>query len=112
MADALRAAIATAFLVPTVALAASNAPRVSLTLQVIGPGAVAVSPPGSRCAGYLTRVHVCRASYARGTRVRLTAVPTASAKLSSFRGVLGRGIVRTLTMNTSRLVTATFVKRP
>jgi hypothetical protein len=112
MARAIRAAVATALAVPAVALAGSTAARVTLTLQVIGPGAVVASPPGTRCAGYLRRVHVCRTSYATGTRVRLTAVPTATGKLSSFRGVLGSGLSRILTMNPSRLVTATFVKRP
>src|SRR6266536_5860382 len=113
MARALRAAFATALAVPAVAFAGSSAPpRVTLTLQVIGPGTVAATP-GTRCAGYLTRVHVCRTSYAKGARVRLAAVPTASGKLSSWRGaVVGTALIRTLTMNTAKLVTATFVKRP
>jgi len=105
VAFARRAAIATALVVPAVALAASHASaRVTLTLQVIGPGAV-VATPGSRCVGYLERVHVCRTSYARGARVRL--------ELSSRGGrLVGTGLIRTVTMNRPRLVTAKFVKRP
>ena len=83
----------------------------SLTLRVIGPGTVAASP-GARCAGYLTRVHTCRATYARGAKVRLAALPKMGAKLSSWRGVGGSGLTRTLTITGPKAVTATFVKRP
>ena len=85
--------------------------RFSLTLRVIGPGTVAASP-GARCTGYLTRVHTCRATYAHGAKVKLTALPKVGAKLSSWRGVGGSGLTRTLRMNAPKAVTATFVKRP
>jgi hypothetical protein len=113
MAGTLRAAIAAVLMIPAVAFGGSSAPpRVTLTLQVIGPGAVTATP-GGRCAGYLTRVHVCRTSYGKGAHVRLAAVPTASGKLSSWRGAaVGSALTRTVTMNTAKLVTATFVKRP
>jgi hypothetical protein len=100
-------------LVPTLASAGSTAkPRFSLTLQVIGPGTV-VASPGTRCAGYLTRVHTCRVVYAGGAKVKLTALPKVDAKLSSWRGsVTGRALTRALTMNAPKIVTATFVKVP
>ena len=101
-----------ALLLPSFAFAGSTAkPRFSLTLNVIGPGTVAASP-GTRCAGYLARVHTCRTSYVAGTRVRLTAVPKANGKLSSWRGVTGSGSTRTVSMTAPRFVTATFVNRP
>jgi Divergent InlB B-repeat domain len=112
MAATLRAAFVTALVVPAVALAGADAgSRVTLTLNVIGPGTV-VASPGTRCAGYLTRIHTCRASYAAGTRVKLTALPRANAKLSSWRGAIGSGPTRTILMTVPRLLTATFVKRP
>ena len=109
----LAGAATAALLVPTFAFAgAAVKPRFSLTLQVVGPGTV-IASPGTRCAGYLTRVHLCRNVYAVGTRVKLTALPKVDAKLSSWRGSLaGAGLTRTVTMNVPKIVTATFVKVP
>jgi Divergent InlB B-repeat domain len=107
---ALIGVVATALVVTGLASAGPDALRFSMTLQVVGPGTVAVFP-GGKCPGYLTRVHTCRLVYAGGTRVRLTAVPRVNAKLSSWRGsVTGRVPTRTVTMNSPKLVTATFVK--
>jgi hypothetical protein len=111
MAGILRVAVATALIIPAVAFAGADASRVTLTLNVIGPGTV-VASPGTRCIGYLTRVHTCRHTYAAGARVKLTAVPKANGKLSSWRGAIGSGLTRTVSMTTPRLVTATFVKKP
>jgi hypothetical protein len=106
-------AVTAALLLPAFASAgAAVKPRFSLTLQVIGPGTV-VASPGTRCAGYLTRVHLCRNVYAAGTRVKLTALPKVDAKLSSWRGSLaGAGLTRTVTMNAPKVITATFAKVP
>ena len=64
--------VATALIVTGIASGGSGALRFSLTLRVVGPGAV-VASPGAKCAGYLTRVHSCTRVYAGGTRVKLTA---------------------------------------
>jgi hypothetical protein len=94
------------------ASAGAGVNRFTLTLRVIGPGAV-TAKPGGRCAGYLTRVHSCTRVYAGGTKVKLTAVPQVNAKLSSWRGSgIGGGSTRAVAMTSPKLVTATFVKVP
>jgi hypothetical protein len=90
----------------------TQASRFALTLRVIGPGAVA-SSPGASCAGYLTRVHLCRRLYTAGTHVKLTAFAKVDAKLSSWRGsASGRASAITVTMDAPKVITATFAKVP
>lgn len=88
-------------------------PRFSLTLGVIGPGTV-VASPGTRCSGYLTRPHVCKVQlYSAGTKVKLTAVPKAGAKLSLWKGsVIGKALTRSITMSAAKSVSAVFVRVP
>jgi Divergent InlB B-repeat domain len=105
-------AVVLALVLVPAALANQSQSRFSLTLKVIGPGTVMVSP-GTKCAGYLTRTHACKTIYVAGTKVRLTASPKVDMKLSSWRGsISGKTSVKVFTMNAPKVITATFVKVP
>jgi len=77
----------------------------SLAVSVVGNGTVTSSPPGISCPG------TCSASFASGTTVTLTATPSGSSSFAGWSGdcaAAGTASTCTLTMTSSRTVTATF----
>jgi uncharacterized repeat protein (TIGR03803 family) len=84
----------------TFAVASSH----TLSLGLLGVGAVVSSPSGINCPG------LCSASFASGTRVTLTATPASGYRFAAWNGKTacsGTGSC-TLTMNSDQSVTARF----
>jgi hypothetical protein len=77
--------------------------RARLTVSVVGPGAVRSTPPGIACP------RRCSASFARGARVLLRAVPARGARFAGWsRPCTGRGACRVLVLSADRSVRARF----
>lgn len=78
----------------------------TLTVSVIGPGAVSSSPPGIACPGD------CTHDFAEGTPVTLTATPGPEAHLVSWSGDCSGSAGCQVTMSIDRAVGATFDTMP
>uniref|UniRef100_UPI0025CF7644 S8 family serine peptidase n=1 Tax=Thiocapsa sp. TaxID=2024551 RepID=UPI0025CF7644 len=77
---------------------------VGLTVRKAGLGTVRSSPPGIDCGA------TCSARFARNTSVALTALPATGYTFSGWSGnCSGTATTCTLSMNTDKSVTATFV---
>jgi len=81
---------------------AAGSYTLSVTKSGSGTGTVTSSPAGISCGA------TCSASYASGTTVTLTAAPTAGSTFAGWSGACSGTGTCTVTMNTSRSVTATF----
>jgi len=78
--------------------------RHELSVAVSGSGHVSSQPDGIDCGNR------CRASFAEGTAVTLTAAPAAGQRLSSWGGACGGGgATCVVSMSAARSVTVTFV---
>jgi len=81
-------------------------PSYNLNLARTGPGAIKVTPAGTYCGFNCAR-------YVSGTVVTLTAVPATGYQLGSWTGCDSpSGNVCTMTMTSSKAVTASFVPLP
>jgi Divergent InlB B-repeat domain len=76
--------------------------KARLTVSVVGPGAVRSTPAGIACP------RRCSASFARGARVLLRALPARGARLAGWSGACkGRGVCR-VELSANRSVRARF----
>jgi Divergent InlB B-repeat domain len=79
--------------------------QAGLRLTVSGPGSVAADVPGLRCA------QTCTTTWNSGTRVRLAATPSRSAKLVRWSGGCTGAGACSLAVTPGRTVTALFAPR-
>jgi hypothetical protein len=79
----------------------------ALYLTAQGPGGVQIQPGGGGCAQ-----GTCPLTFPKGTTVTLTPIPNQGAVFQGWSGECTGTTLCQLTVNTSHLVTATFVAGP
>ncbi|HKO14043.1 MAG TPA: alkaline phosphatase family protein, partial [Acidobacteriaceae bacterium] len=80
----------------------SGPSNIQLTVQVTGPGTVTSSPAGINCG------QTCAASFASGTAVTLTAVPSSGSTFSGWSGGCSGTGACTVNLTAATSVAATF----